>query len=936
MPDFLRNRVNVMIIILFLIANTFVIAAQDKEAIQEITRYIPNNIPVDKQNWSISQNPLNGLVYFANSDGLGEYNGISMKMHYLPYGQSVRSVYVSENGKIYSGSFEEFGYWTDSAGINMAYNSLSDKVTIEKNDEIWKIYELNGKIYFQSFTTIYSYDFQTVKAFKSPFTMLFLFPAGDKFIAQVLGGGLYWFDGESFKFIEGSELFKWKKVHSIIQQSSGKLWICTANDGIFFYEENRFTYFDSEISKFLQYQTCNAGLVVSDSIFVFGTISNGIVFCDNKGRINKSFNYTNGLRNNTVLSLHRDKNSGLWVGLDDGASYIKVLSPRTLFTNSTGNLGTIYTVLKDNNKLYLGTNHGLFEALITVLNEDYSFSDVRLIPHTQGQVWTLEKIDDQIICGHNDGTYLFDGKTFRQISDVTGGWSIREYNDLLIEGTYTGIIFFRKDDQGKWTLRNKIKGFSEPTRHIEVDYLGYIWASHPQKGIYKLELNEALDSVINLQYFRSVSGKSSGADVYKVNNKIVFTTNDSLYTFDYDKKSIVPFSQMNESLDEYRTSSQIVPEKKNNYWFIQGNNIALFEVSKDFTAKRLLELNQKFSDLPERELHLIQLSPKTILIPARQAFTTVNLSQLKNDADTFRLNIRKVVFSGKRGTYESSDSDIGSPTIPFTSNNVTAYFSDPARFDYENKGYQYFLEGIDNSWHYTVNDVITYLNLPFGDYRLKVKSEINEATDEIAFSIGKPWFLKPAAFLVYFLLISAIVALGVYIFRIELRKQRKLIEYEINNNKLASELDFKSYELMLTMRYLIQKNEILTELHEQIRELKEQSSKFPVKFIHGMEKIINHGLESQTEEWRNAINSLKLSEQGFFKLLIDKHPNLTPNDLRLCSYLRLNFTTKEIARLLNISPRAVEISRYRLRRKLNLSHEINLTEYLIRETDNQA
>ncbi|HZJ73189.1 MAG TPA: LuxR C-terminal-related transcriptional regulator, partial [Perlabentimonas sp.] len=66
-----------------------------------------------------------------------------------------------------------------------------------------------------------------------------------------------------------------------------------------------------------------------------------------------------------------------------------------------------------------------------------------------------------------------------------------------------------------------------------------------------------------------------------------------------------------------------------------------------------------------------------------------------------------------------------------------------------------------------------------------------------------------------------------------------------------------------------------------------------------------------------------------FKKLLNKYPNLTTNDLRLCSYLKMNFSTKEIARLLNNSTRAVEISRYRLRKKLNLSHDENLTEFLI-------
>mgnify|MGYP001767970503 CR=1 FL=1 len=139
----------------------------------------------------------------------------------------------------------------------------------------------------------------------------------------------------------------------------------------------------------------------------------------------------------------------------------------------------------------------------------------------------------------------------------------------------------------------------------------------------------------------------------------------------------------------------------------------------------------------------------------------------------------------------------------------------------------------------------------------------------------------------------------------------------MRKNKLESELDYKSYELMLTMRYLIRKTDILQELQKQINSMKTDSSKYPVKYVREMERIINQGLDSQTEEWKNTMNNLKLSQEGFFRKLKAKYPSLTPNDLRLCSYLRMNFTTKEIANLINISSRAVEIGRYRIRRKIH-------------------
>ena len=81
----------------------------------------------------------------------------------------------------------------------------------------------------------------------------------------------------------------------------------------------------------------------------------------------------------------------------------------------------------------------------------------------------------------------------------------------------------------------------------------------------------------------------------------------------------------------------------------------------------------------------------------------------------------------------------------------------------------------------------------------------------------------------------------------------------------------------------------------------------------------------------NVVYEIPLSEivYDFFDKLKSKHPGLTSNDLRLCAYLRLNFTSKEIAPLLNISVKSVEIKRYRLRKKMELPHELNLTDYII-------
>lgn len=410
-------------------------------------------------------------------------------------------------------------------------------------------------------------------------------------------------------------------------------------------------------------------------------------------------------------------------------------------------------------------------------------------------------------------------------------------------------------------------------------------------------------------------------------------TSDNIYAFDYENRIFFPIKSLEAGLGEYIRSTHIIPYNKNSYWFIHGNRIALFDISKDLEAVKETELIHKYADLPGREQQIISLDTNTLLIPTRQAFTTINVRRLNIEKEVPSVKIVRLIFSGRSKNTIILPDPSANPLIPDREKNLTVYLANPGQFDKEDKEYLYRIRELGEEWYRTTNDNFSFLNLHFGQYHLQVKAALGEAITEAGFTIKRPNYLSVPAILLYLLIVAGLLIAGIKIFRRELDRHRKLIEYEVGKNRLESELDYKSYELMLTMRYLIRKTDILRELHEKLDALKAYSSKFPVKYIKEMERIIDHGLDSQTEEWQNVMKNLKLSQEGFFRKLKEKYPSLTPNDLRLCSYLRMNFTTKEIANLINISSRAVEIGRYRLRQKLNLPHDINLTEFLIREAD---
>ncbi|HMG07022.1 MAG TPA: hypothetical protein VK609_00865, partial [Mucilaginibacter sp.] len=87
--------------------------------------------------------------------------------------------------------------------------------------------------------------------------------------------------------------------------------------------------------------------------------------------------------------------------------------------------------------------------------------------------------------------------------------------------------------------------------------------------------------------------------------------------------------------------------------------------------------------------------------------------------------------------------------------------------------------------------------------------------------------------------------------------------------------------------------------------------------------------EKKDDDWNHFAIYFDQVHNNFLSIMKTRFPGLSPTDLKLCAYLRLNLTSKEIAQLMNISLKGVEISRYRVRKKLMLSTAVNLYDFLI-------
>jgi DNA-binding CsgD family transcriptional regulator len=154
----------------------------------------------------------------------------------------------------------------------------------------------------------------------------------------------------------------------------------------------------------------------------------------------------------------------------------------------------------------------------------------------------------------------------------------------------------------------------------------------------------------------------------------------------------------------------------------------------------------------------------------------------------------------------------------------------------------------------------------------------------------------------------------------ELKKNEEIMR--IKNEQLEENIVQKNKELAISTMAMVKKNQFMNALLNDL----EPAANDPT--VARVLRIIKRSLKND-DDWEFFEQAFDNADKDFLKRLKEKHDALTNHDLKLCAYLRLNLSSKEIAPLLNISVKSVDIKRYRLRKKIDLDHDQNLTEYIL-------
>lgn len=971
-------RKKILFILLTLLISNKLIYSQNAIGLPTIKSYTTEDFHAGTQSWGMAQDK-NGVLYFANNSGLLSYDGTYWKLYTLPNATIIRSVVIDSKGRIIVGGQDEIGYFfPDKNGI-LSYNSLKQLIppTSRQFGDIWNVVLNDDDVFFRATDRIFHLKNASIDVFYPTSEWLFLEKSDNHVYAQDKTKGLLIFKNNGWDVYSADPFIQNNILTAISNYTEDTLLITTLKKGIFCLTRNslsrKYTILDKEL---INYQIYTAKKL-NDNRFAIGTISNGCYVINHQGALVQKFTKREGIQNNNILSLFLDRDLNLWLGLDNGIDFIAYNSSVKHIYPDKENQTTGYTSKIFNNDFFIGTSNGLFKTKLEPSVSDFSYSkgEFTRVSNTDGQVWSLSVLNQQLLMGHNEGTFLIKDNTAVQLQSGEGTWFFQPLNltspfEDIVVGSYTGLKMLH--------FKNNTLTSGEPFQLLResLRFLAYdvnnniIWASHPYRGIFKFLLSADKSKVLSYQLYNIKDGLPSdlGNYVFNIKNRIVFTTTKGIYEYNMDKNAFVPSPLLYSIFGE----KQVVYLKEDSYgniWFISEGKIGVidFETPKNNSSFSIIYFPELQEKILEGFENIYQFDKENIFIAAKKGIIHLNYYEYKRS--TAKLNVilgqvkaidkkDSIIFGGyfsdnyETKQFQSSNKII---SLPHNWNSFQFQYSSTLFSQSDNIDFSYQLVPFDKTWsEWSKKTEKDYTNLPYGTYTFYVKSRNNLGNESksvaYTFKVLPAWYQTNYAYTTYTLIILLLIIATSrylknqfekqqllhmeeqsklkYLHQLEIDKSDKEI-VKLHNEKLETEVNYKNKELASATMNLLERGKLLSKIKEEIKQLLQthNSTSLSAEFKNIL-KLLTEA-ENTKDEWEQFSIHFDEVHNNFLKDLKTKVPELSSTDLKLCAYLRMNLSSKEIAHLMNISVKGVEISRYRLRKKLQIPTEVNLYDYLM-------
>ena len=388
----------------------------------------------------------------------------------------------------------------------------------------------------------------------------------------------------------------------------------------------------------------------------------------------------------------------------------------------------------------------------------------------------------------------------------------------------------------------------------------------------------------------------------------------------------------------------MVKTNDKNLWLFGANSIIKLEknqFSNEFIVEKFPISQSLRSGLIGFE-NIISLDNSSHLLGSSQGYIVLDQGITQSTPEV-NLSINSVFATNKDKNAIRLDLNL-EQELSYDFNSLEFLISLP---NYDNTNeieFQHKLKGYGDEWSSWNSDAkILFSNLDPGKYELFIQAQKGNdiiSTKSYSFNIDNPWYLSSLAYTFY---IISLIAFSLIInwgyTKYYKREQNKiisanakkleLIEFKnkeemmrLRNSNLQESVESKNRELAAATMATIKNNKFLQQIIVDLKSLKS------INEINSVLVTIKRKLD-KGDDWKFFEEAFNNTDQNFIKNLKNLHPKLTQSDLKLCAYLRLNLSTKEIAPLFGISARSVEIKRYRLRKKMNLQSGVTLIDHIL-------
>ncbi|RFS26332.1 transcriptional regulator [Chitinophaga silvatica] len=910
------------------------------------------------------QQDKNGILYIANNDGLLTFNGRYWQLHPLPNKASIRSLAIDSSGKVYVGGHDEIGYFEPATNGLLIYHSLKHLVPPVDHQfaDIWDINITPQAVYFRTIESIFELKENKINFLDAPGGWMMMTWLNGRLYTNDRSQGLLTLQNNKWETACAENSYAHLRIRDMTNYRHDTLLVASLSNGLFFLHQRRLTPFKTSIDPLLLKDRINS-IKQLGKRYAIGTTGNGLFILDENGQLLQHFSRNEGLQHNNVLSLFQDRDQNLWLGLENGLDFINYNTALKHIYPDKYNQVSGTSVIVHNDHLFVGTSNGLYTLPLRLQDKDFSTGSGNFteVAQTNGQVWALQEVDKQLLMAHQDGAFVISNGNATPLATQQGVWTFlpqTTHPHQLIAGSYTGLLVIDKNLKPE-NVR-KVDSLYESMRFLASDNR-IIWGSHPYRGVFRISLSDDQKTVIRKNIFSQKDGLPGNTNnfVYRLKNRVVAATEKGIYEY-------------NEATGKWAVSSFFKPIFKDmpvryltednfgNIWFVSNQLIGVVDFSQssdqnNFTINWFPSLPAQANTSPG---YIYPYDQQNIFICSSKGIYHINYEQYVRTNTQMGVMLNAVTALSPRdsvlfGGYIPVAQAVA-PTLPADCNSLRFEFTASAYQQPNSILFSCRLTGWDKEWSdWSDRTEKDFTNLPSGTYNFLVRAKntsgnISEAIS-YTFIILPPWYKTVWAYLLYI----AAVATGIFQLLHWHRKRlqnleqqhetaRKQMHYQhqlelfrnekeiiaLQNDKLATEINLKNKELATVTMHMVSRGQLISRIKEELSYLlkKKELSETATDF-----KPIFRLLEDAEKgtDWEQFAAHFDEVHHNFLSTLKKKFPVLSTTDLKLCAYLKLNLSSKEIAQLMNISVKGVEISRYRLRKKLQLATAVNLYDFLI-------